>query len=223
MSGKRVRANREAITAETSAVREAVDLLLATAAPKFDESLDLHLNLNIDPRQADQQIRGTLSLPHGTGSETRVAVFVEGDGIRTALDAGAAVAGGKEFIDEVKNGRLDFDVALATPDMMRSLAPLGRVLGPRALMPSPKAGTVVTDVPSAIAEFKKGKQPFRNDAGGNVHLRVGKRSFSADALVENVEAALAVVIGMRPSAAKGVYVKRATLALTMGPAVRLEV
>ncbi|MCH7494132.1 50S ribosomal protein L1 [bacterium] len=224
MTSRRTRENRVAVAAETPrSVAEAVVAVQGTKAAGFDESVDLHIHLNIDPRQADEQVRGTMSLPHGTGAQTRVAVFAEGDAAREAGEAGAAVVGGKELVAEVKAGRLDFDIVLAHPEMMRLVAPLGRVLGPRGLMPSPKAGTVAADLATAVTEFLKGKQAYRNDAGGNVHLRVGKRSFSESQLVENVSAALDAIKGIRPSAVKGVFMKRATLSATMGPGVEVAV
>lgn len=222
MTSKRTRSNLATATHDGPlSVTEAVAFVCGTQAAKFDESVDLHISLNIDPRQADEQVRGTMTLPHGTGAAARVAVFAEGDAARAAEEAGASPVGGKELVAEVKEGRLDFDIVLAHPEMMRMVAPLGRVLGPRGLMPSPKAGTVTPDLTAGVAEFLKGKQAFRNDAGGNLHLRVGKRSFTAAMLEENANAALATIKGMRPAAVKGVFIKRATLAATMGPGVEV--
>ncbi|MBC8514987.1 50S ribosomal protein L1 [bacterium] len=214
-------ANREAARLEPLELSTAVETLKGMKGAGFDESVDLHVNLNIDPRQAEEQLRATLSLPHGTGRKVRIAVIAEGDDAIAAENAGADLVGSESLVKEIQGGRMDFDVLLAAPTLMRILAPLGRVLGPRGLMPSPKAGTVTTDLGPAVEAFSKGKQSFRNDAGGNIHLRVGKRSFSKEQLVQNVETALSTVMGMRPSAVKGAFIKSVTIASTMGPGIRI--
>ena len=186
---------------------------------KFDQTVELAIRLGVDPKQADQIVRGSIVLPHGIGKSQRVLVFAKGENVGVAESAGADHVGGKELADKIKDGWLDFDVAIATPDMMGVVGPLGRVLGPRGMMPSPRAGTVTQDVATAIAEYKAGKVEFRVDAGGNVHSVVGKMSFEAEKLVENIEAFMAYVHSLRPSAAKGTYVRNVVLSATNSPAI----
>jgi large subunit ribosomal protein L1 len=202
---------------------EAIAKVKSMPAVKFDETVECAVCLGIDPRHSDQQVRGTISLPHGTGTSRRVAVFAEGPNADAAREAGADVVGGQELIDQVNGGMLDFDVALATPDMMSRIGRLGRVLGPRGLMPSPKSGTVRADIGQAVKEFKAGMLEFRNDAGGNIHVPVGKRSFSEEQLRDNVAALLEQINRMKPPAAKGRFMRKVCIASTMGPGVLVEV
>ncbi len=205
-------------------VAEAAKIVKEAATAKFDESVDLAIRLNIDSRKADQLVRGSFSLPNGTGRDVRVIVFVDdADREKAALAAGADKAGGEDLVKEVQDGFMDFDVAIATPKMMRLVGRLGRVLGPRGLMPAPKAGTVTDDVENAVTEFKAGKIEFRADAAGNVHVRVGTASFEADKLAENVKAITKHIIDNRPAAVKGDFVAGASLSSTMGPGVRLAI
>lgn len=190
---------------------------------KFDQSAELAIRLGVDPKQADQLVRGTLVLPHGIGKVQRVLVFAQGENVAIAEEAGADHVGGKELADKIKDGWLDFDVAIATPDMMKVVGPLGRVLGPRGMMPTPKAGTVTQDVATAVKEYKAGKVEFRVDSGGNVHSIVGKLSFSEVQLQENAESFLNYVQSLRPSAAKGTYVRNITLSATMSPGIGITI
>jgi len=203
------------------AVAEAVQTVKAAAFAKFDESVDVAVNLGVDPRHADQVVRGTCVLPHGTGKTVRVLVIAQGDRAKEAEAAGADFVG-VEYLQKIKDGWLDTDVIVATPDMMGQLGALGRVLGPRGLMPNPKAGTVTFNVAQAVKETKAGKIEFRVDKTGNVHAPVGKVSFSADKLAENVQAFLDTIVRAKPQAAKGTYLKSATISSTMGPGVPLD-
>ncbi|WP_129408783.1 50S ribosomal protein L1 [Marinitoga lauensis] len=202
---------------------EALEIIPKLATAKFDESIELHMVLGIDPRKNDQQVRGNISLPHGTGKKVRVLVFAKGDKVKEALDAGADYAGSDEFIQKVQGGWTDFDVAIATPDMMREIGRLGKILGPRGLMPSPKSGTVTNDVADAVKDFKAGKIEVRNDKTGNLHIAVGKKSFETDKLKENIVEALQQIEKMRPSGAKGKFIRKVSLAPTMGPGLKLNV
>lgn len=203
---------------------QALELVKTLAGANFDETVDAAFRLGIDPRRADQLVRGTVALPHGTGKEVRIAVFAPADKIREAEEAGADVVGGKELVEEIAGGRaLDFDLAIATPDLMAEVGKLGRILGPRGLMPNPKAGTVTPDVARAVAEFKGGRIEYRNDRYGNVHVPVGKVSFDIGALVDNLAALTAEILRARPAAAKGRYVRSLSVSSTMGPGVRVDV
>ncbi|NUU99510.1 50S ribosomal protein L1 [Marinitoga sp. 1154] len=202
---------------------EALEILPKIATAKFDESIELHMVLGIDPRKNDQQVRGNISLPHGTGKKVRILVFAKGDKVKEALDAGADYAGSEEFIQKIQGGWTDFDIAIATPDMMREIGRLGKILGPRGLMPSPKSGTVTNDVADAVKEFKAGKIEVRNDKTGNLHIAVGKKSFDAVKLRENIVEALQQIEKMRPSGAKGKFIRKVSLAPTMGPGLKLNV
>jgi large subunit ribosomal protein L1 len=201
---------------------EAVALVKSTASVKFDETVDLAVRLGIDPKKADQIVRGTISLPHGIGKQKRILVFAQGDKAREAEAAGADFVGANDLVEKVAAGWLDFDLALATTDMMRNVAKLGRILGPRGLMPAPKSGTVTDDIGQAVKEFKLGKLSFKNDAQGNVHLPVGKVSFKDEALVENLQTALNAILRARPAGAKGQYILAVTISSTMGPGVHLN-
>jgi len=204
-------------------VEEAVEKLKAMKHAKFDEAVELTVQLGIDPKQSDQQVRGSISLPHGIGKTLRAAVFASGEKAEEARQAGADFVGAEDLVEKVRQGWLDFDVALATPDMMRLIAPLGRILGPRGLMPSPKSGTVTQDIADAVKEFKAGRVEFRNDSGGNVHGTVGRLSFSTAQLVENVQAMVDCLLSLRPAKAKGRYLKKVVLSSTMSPGLRVAV
>ncbi|MGW5676772.1 50S ribosomal protein L1 [Streptomyces sp. NPDC003860] len=201
---------------------EAVRLARDTASAKFDGTVEVALRLGVDPRKADQMVRGTVNLPHGTGKTARVLVFATGDRAEAARAAGADIVGADELIDEVTKGRLDFDAVVATPDLMGKVGRLGRVLGPRGLMPNPKTGTVTPDVAKAVTDIKGGKIEFRVDKHANLHFIIGKVSFDETKLVENYAAALEEILRLKPSAAKGRYIKKATLATTMGPGIPLD-
>jgi large subunit ribosomal protein L1 len=202
-------------------IPDAVGLVKDSSFAKFDETVDVAVNLGVDPRHADQVVRGTVVLPHGTGKSVRVLVITQGDRVREAEAAGADFVG-IEYIQKIKDGWLDTDVIVATPDVMGQLGALGRVLGPRGLMPNPKAGTVTMDVGRAVREIKAGKIEFRVDKSGNVHAPVGKVSFSRDQLAANVQAFMDTIARVKPAAAKGTYIRSATVSSTMGPGVRLE-
>lgn len=222
--GKRYRESSKRYDKEaTYSPSEAVELVRTFANAKFDETVDVAFKLGIDPRQADQIVRGTVSLPHGTGQSIRVAVFAQADKAREAEAAGADVVGGKELAEEIAGGRdLDFDIAIATPDMMADVGKLGRVLGPRGLMPNPKTGTVTVDVAKAVQEFKAGKIEYRNDRFGNVQVPVGKASFEADALVANFGALATELQRVRPASAKGRFFRSVSISSTMGPGVKVD-
>jgi len=201
---------------------EAFDLVKSLAKRNFDETVEITFRLGIDPRKADQMIRGTVSLPHGTGKAVRVAVFATGDAAREAQEAGADVMGADDLVARVQEGFLDFDVAIATPDLMSQVGRLGRILGPRGVMPNPKTGTVTTDIGKTVAEFKAGKVEYRTDRNGNVHVPIGKVSFERDALLENFQAVLDEILRTKPAAAKGRYIKSIATSSTMGPGIRID-
>lgn len=202
-------------------LEKAVEVLKGFPARKFDQSVEIHMNLGIDPSQADQIVRGSLVLPHGIGKTQRVVVFAKGDLATAAEKAGADAVGQDDLAKKIKDGWTDFDVCVATPDMMGMVGPLGKVLGPRGLMPSPRAGTVTMDVEKVIKEYKAGKVEFRNDKGANLHAIVGKLSFDAGKLKENVEAFIEFVNSIKPQAVKGTYIKSIALCATMSPSVRV--
>jgi len=204
------------------AVGDAVDLVKELASAKFDETVELAVRLGVDPRKADQIVRGTLSLPEGTGKTNRVAVFAAGDAAAEARAAGADEVGADDLVAKINGGFLDFDVAIATPDLMGQVGSLGRVLGPRGLMPNPKTGTVTTDVGKAVTEFKGGRVEYRTDKVGNIHLRVGKASFNRDQLVNNIRAVVDELQRAKPAAAKGRYFLSITVSTTMGPGVHID-
>jgi large subunit ribosomal protein L1 len=204
--------------------QEALELVKTLASAKFDETVEVVYILGIDPRKADQLVRGTVSLPHGTGKDVRVAVFCPADKEKEAEAAGADVVGGSELVEAIQGGReLDFDVAIATPDMMSEVGKLGRVLGPRGLMPNPKAGTVTQDVAKAVNEFKAGRLEYRNDKFGNIHVPVGKVSFGLDQLVVNLATLTSEVVRAKPPGAKGRYLEEMSISSTMGPGVKIDV
>ena len=202
---------------------EALDLLSQTSGTKFDAAVELHLNLGIDPTHQDQQVRGTVSLPHGTGKTQRVVVFAAGDKASEAMEAGADEVGTDDLAKKIQGGWLEFDAAVATPDMMRLVSPLGRILGPRGLMPNARTGTVTQDVTQAVTELKAGRVEFRVDRTANVHMIVGRASFTKKHLRENLAAVLGAIVAARPTGAKGTYIRSATLATTMGPGLHLDV
>lgn len=202
---------------------EAVKLVKETATAKFDESIELHFCTSIDPRKAEQQIRQPISLPHGTGKNIKILVFAQGENAEIAKEAGADYVGAADYAEKIqKENWFDFDVAIATPDMMRVIGRLGRVLGPRGLMPSPKSGTVTNDVAEAVKAFKGGRIEARNDKTGNIHLIIGKKSFKDEMLKENLEAAVKQIIALKPSSLKGKLFKKIAIASAMGPGVRLD-
>lgn len=201
---------------------EAVSLVTTLATAAFDETVELSIRLGVDPRKADQMVRGTVALPAGTGKDVRVAVFAAGDAAEAARAAGAEVVGADELATEVEGGKLDFDVVIATPDMMPTVGRLGRVLGPRGLMPNPKTGTVTTDVGKAVEDFKGGKVEYRTDRYGNVHVPVGKASFAAEDLTRNLRAVIDELNRAKPASSKGRYFRRLGLSSTMGPGIRIN-
>ncbi len=201
---------------------QAVDLARKTATAKFDSAVEVAIRLGVDPRKADQMVRGTVNLPHGTGKTARVLVFAAGQRAEEARTAGADIVGSDELIERVQGGFLDFDAVVATPDLMGKVGRLGRVLGPRGLMPNPKTGTVTPDVARAVTEIKGGKIEFRTDRHGNLHFIIGKASFPPAALLENYAAALDEVIRLKPAAAKGRYLKKVTFTTTMGPGIPVD-
>ena len=201
---------------------EALDLVKSLASARFDETIELVVRLGVDPRKADQMVRGTVALPAGTGKDVRIAVFAAGEAATAAREAGAEFVGAEELAAEVEGGMLDFDLAIATPDQMPTVGRLGRVLGPRGLMPNPKTGTVTTDVAKAVAEFKGGKVEYRTDRYGNVHVPIGKASFEISALADNFAAVLDELQRAKPASAKGRYLKKIVVASTMGPGVKVD-
>ena len=200
---------------------EAIDVVKAAAFVKFDESVDVAVHLGVDPRHADQIVRGTVVLPHGTGKNVRVLVIAQGDKARDAESAGADFVG-PEYVDKIKGGWLDCDVVVATPDMMGKVGPLGRILGPRGLMPNPKSGTVTMDVGLAVKEIKAGKIEYRVDKTGNLHAPIGKVSFTKEQLAENLQAFMESVVRAKPAASKGTYIKQVSVSSTMGPGVKVD-
>ena len=222
--GKRFRSAREMIGSENQYdLDDAVRLVKAAAQAKFDETIEIAVNLGVDPRHADQMVRGVISLPNGTGKTPRVAVFAKGDKADEATKAGADLVGADDLAEKIQGGEMNFDVCIATPDMMAVVGKLGRVLGPRGLMPNPKMGTVTMDVSEAVEKAKGGQVQFRVEKAGIVHAGVGRASFSEEALVENVRAFLGAIQAAKPAGAKGTYMKKVALSSTMGPGVRMNV
>ena len=221
---KRLRAAQEGLDRTRSyEVDEAIRVLKERATAKFDETIEIAMNLGIDPRHADQMVRGMVQLPNGTGKSVRIAVFARGDKAEDAKAAGADIVGAEDLAKEIQEGRLDFDRCIATPDMMGVVGRLGRILGPRGLMPNPKLGTVTPDVTAAVSAAKAGTVEFRAEKAGIVHAGVGKASFDDAQLAENIKAFVGAIIRAKPSGAKGTYLKRAAISSTMGPSVRLDV
>ena len=202
---------------------EAMDLVKKTATAKFDETIELHVRLGVDPKYPDQQVRGAIVLPNGTGKSKRVLVFAKGEKVKEAEAAGADFVGSDEIVQKIQGGWLDFDVAVATPDMMGTVGRLGKILGPRGLMPNPKLGTVTMDLQKAISEVKAGKVEYRTDKAGNVHVAIGKASFDAEKLQQNFQALIDTLIRVKPAAAKGQYIRSVTVAATMGPGVPVQI
>jgi large subunit ribosomal protein L1 len=222
VQSKRYRALRDKVkSVDPIPLADAIKQLKTFGTTKFNQTVEVSTNLGIDPRQSDQNVRGSVALPHGIGKSVRVAVFAQGDNAEKATAAGADIVGGDDLAQRIKGGFMDFDVALATPDMMGVVGPLGRVLGPRGLMPSPRAGTVTTDITSAVREFKAGKIEFRSDKGGNVAAPVGKLSFTETQLLENISAFLNHLRTVKPTAAKGTYIRTITISATMSPGIRI--
>ena len=201
---------------------EAVEVVKKTATAKFDETVDVAVRLGVNPKYADQQVRGAVVLPHGTGKTKKVLVFAKGDKVAEAEAAGADYVGSDEFVTKIKEGWFDFDVTVATPDMMGVVGRLGRILGPRGLMPNPKLGTVTMDLTKAVKEIKAGKVEYRTDKAGNVHVPIGKASFESEKLVQNLQTLLDTLVKVKPAAAKGQYMRNITISTTMGPAVTVN-
>ena len=220
---KRVKKIREKIELNKEyTIEEAIKTLKENASVKFVESLDCAIKLGVDPRHADQMVRGTVSLPHGTGKQVKVLVICKGAKVQEALDAGADYAGFEEYLEKIKSGWADVDVVIATPDSMVELGKLGKILGPKGLMPNPKSGTVTMDVAKAVKEVKAGKIEFRVDKAGIVHASIGKANFDADKLVENIQTFLSTIVRIKPTTAKGQYIKDIALSSTMGPGIQID-
>ena len=220
---KRYKKESQQLSKEPMSLAEAVEKIKSFKSVKFDQTVECVLNLGIDPKQADQLVRGSISLPHGIGKQKKVIAFCEDADIEAAQKAGAVEAGCDELVKKVSDGWLDFDVAIASPKVMSKVGKLGRVLGPQGKMPSPKNGTVTGDVTTAVAEFAAGKVEFRNDAGGNVHIVVGKQSFESEKLIGNIEALLSHIKKIKPAAAKGTYIKKMCVSATMSPGITVNV
>ena len=220
---KRYLENFEQVTNEKNYVLDdAVKLLSSFSKTKFDETIDLSINLGVDPRHADQIVRGTVSLPHGTGKQLKVLVIAKGDKVTEAISAGADYAGDKEYLDKIKAGWVDIDIIISTPDMMAEVGKLGRILGPRKLMPNPKSGTVTNDISNAVKEIKKGKIEFRVDKTGIIHTIIGKISFTNEQIVDNCNTLMNAIVKAKPNSLKGTYLKKITMSSTMGPAIKLD-
>lgn len=221
--GRRYLAAREQVEAgKDYPLEDALTIVKESSKTKFDETVDVAMRLNVDPRHADQMVRGAIALPHGTGKETRVLVLTRGEAQKDAQEAGADYVGADEYIEQIEKGWTDFDVVIATPDIMRDVGKLGRVLGPRGLMPNPKSGTVTFDVGPAVREVKAGRIEYRVDRNGNLHGPVGKVSFSVEQLTENASTFIDAVMRAKPASAKGQYIRRLTVSSTMGPGVQVD-
>jgi large subunit ribosomal protein L1 len=219
---KKLEARAKIDRAQNYNLQDGIDAVLSSSYAKFDESVDVAIKLGVDPRHADQMVRGTCLLPHGTGKTVRVLVFAKGEKEKEALDAGADHVGGDELAKQIQDGWLDFDKAVATPDMMGVVGKLGKILGPRGMMPNPKVGTVTFDIGKAVTELKGGKVEFRVEKAGIVHCPVGRVSFGPDKLADNIKALLESIMRLKPSASKGVYLKGMSLSTTMGPGLRVD-
>ena len=221
--GKKFRAARAQVAAERAyTIEDAIPLVQKVKYAKFDETVDLSLRLGVDPKHADQMVRGTVVLPHGLGKSKRVLAIAGGEKQKEAQDAGADIVGGEEMVEKIQGGFMDFDAVVATPDMMRAVGRLGKVLGPRGLMPNPKTGTVTTEIAKAVKEIKAGKVEVRVDKSGIIHAPLGKMSFKPEALVANAHALVESIVKAKPAAAKGKYLKSVTVSSTMGPGVRID-
>jgi len=220
--GKRYRADKAKATQDAVPLVEAVNRVKAFKPAKFDQTIEIAMHLGIDPKQADQNLRGSVSLPHGIGKAKRVIAFCAADKVDAAKDAGAVEAGADDLVEKIEGGWFDFDVAIASPDMMRVVSKLGRTLGPKGLMPSPKNGTVTPNVAEAVGEFAAGKVEFRADDGGNIHAGIGKQSFSPDQLKDNAQAFIDHILKIKPSSSKGHYIRKVTLSGTMTPSVYVQ-
>ncbi|HEB75262.1 MAG TPA: 50S ribosomal protein L1 [Nitrospirae bacterium] len=223
MGKKIIEAKKKVDSTREYYLDEALDVIKETSFAKFDESVDLAVKLGVDPKKSDQIVRGTVTLPHGTGKKVRVLVFARGEKEKEALDAGADYVGAEDLVEKIQKGWLDFDKAVATPDMMGLVGRIGKILGPRGLMPNPKLGTVTFDVGKAVKEIKAGKVDFRVEKGGIVHMSVGKVSFDKEKLAENVQAALNAIMKAKPPAAKGKYIRGVVLSTTMGPGIKVDI
>lgn len=223
MGKKYIEAKKDIVRTEEYPFEKAISLVKERAYAKFDETVDMAVCLGVDPRKSDQMVRGSVLLPHGIGKTVRVLVFAKGEKEKEAEDAGADFAGGDDLIEKIKGGWLEFDKAAATPDMMGAVGKIGKILGPRGLMPNPKLGTVTFDIANTVKELKAGKVDYRVEKAGIVHMSVGKVSFSEDALVENAKAALRSLIKAKPSTSKGKYIKKMSFSSTMGPGIRVDV
>jgi large subunit ribosomal protein L1 len=221
INSKRRKANLASFSKDSVPAAAAIGALRKFKSPKFDQTVNVVLHLGIDPKQADQIIRGSISLPHGTGKTARVVCFCISDKVAAAKAAGAVDAGAEDLVAKIEAGWMEFDVAVASPDMMRVVSKLGKVLGPKGLMPSPKAGTVAADVVGAVRDYSNGKQEYRNDDGGNIHGVIGKLSFDDSKLVANLEAFIANIVKIKPSAAKGNYIKKCAISACMSPSVQI--
>ena len=219
---KYIDATRRFDRAQIHGPAEALGLVKSLSSRNFDETVEAAFRLGVDPRKADQMLRGAVSLPNGTGKSVRVAVFAQGPAAQEAKDAGADVVGADDLVERIQGGFLDFDIAIATPDLMGKVGKLGRLLGPRGLMPNPKTGTVTPEVAKAVTDFKGGRIEYRTDRYGNVHMPIGKASFTPQALVENYQAGLDELLRVKPAAAKGRYIKGVTISSTMGPGIRVD-
>lgn len=222
MAGKKFETAKKQVEDREYAIPEAIELLQKIKFAKFDETLEAHLRLGVDPKHADQMVRGTVVLPHGTGKSKKVLVIASGEKVHEAEQAGADYVGGEEMVDKIAGGWMDFESVIATPDMMKSVAKLGKTLGPRGLMPNPKSGTVTFDVAKAVQEVKAGKVEFRVDKTSNVHVQLGKMSFSKEKLIENTRILVDAILKARPASAKGKYIQKFFLTATMCPSVRIS-
>ena len=222
VKSKRYKKESEQLSEDNLSLADAVEKIKSFKSVKFDQSIECVMHLGIDPKQADQLVRGSISLPHGIGKQKKVVAFCEDSDIEACKSAGAVEAGSDELVKKVSDGWLDFDVAIASPKVMGKVGKLGRVLGPQGKMPSPKNGTVTADVAKAVGEFAAGKIEFRNDAGGNVHVVVGKQSFEKEKLVENIDAFISHIKKIKPAASKGTYIKKVSISATMSPGVTID-